>query len=427
MVKLSGVSNLILTSSAHLIRLASGLLLIKLIAVYLGPDGLGKLGQFLSFATILTLIAGGGITNGVIKYVAEYKNETVKLVDFLHAAISYTIFCSLVVFVLCVVFSETLSSFIFLTPQYYWVFVIIGLAQIGYAFVNFTVGVVCGLRQTRNYAFVQVIGGIIALPIVFLFVYFGGLWGGALAIISATFMNVIPAFFIYRKINIVTRLKIHFGNFSKFGGLPKYSLMLICSAIAFPVVEMIIRQWLIEHSSFHTAGVWQGASKLSAAYLGFFSVFLAYVFVPQISEINSRNEIFKKVVKYLGVVASAFLIGATVLYWWRYYFIGLFFSEEFSELGEFLIYQLAGDFFKICSYVIGFVGVAKATTKLYIAAEFIQASLFVCFVYFLNFSTSALGTVMQGYAITYAVYFFVCCVSLYFYVSSNEFLRKLLG
>ncbi|NMY38594.1 MULTISPECIES: O-antigen translocase [unclassified Pseudomonas] len=424
---MSGVSNLILTSSAHLIRLASGLLLIKLIAVYLGPDGLGKLGQFLSFATILTLIAGGGITNGVIKYVAEYKNESEKLVGFLQAAISYTIFCSIIVFALCVVFSKALSSFIFLTPQYYWVFVIIGLAQIGYAFVNFTVGFVCGLRQTRNYAFVQVIGGVISLPIIFLFVYFGGVWGGALAIISATFMNVIPAFFIYRKTSTLTQLKVHIGDFSKFGGLPKYSLMLICSAIAFPIVEMIIRQWLIEHSSFHEAGVWQGASKLSAAYLGFFSVFLAYVFVPQISEINSRNQISKTVLKYMVAVASIFLIGAAVLYWWRYYFIGLFFSEEFSELGKFLIYQLVGDFFKICSYVIGFVGVAKATTKLYIAAEFIQAILFICFVYFSDSSTSALGAVMQGYAIAYAIYFVICCVSLYVYVSSNECLRKALG
>ena len=65
----------ILTSCAHLSRIVMGLVLIKIIAFYLGAEGMGQMGQFMSMSTMVYMVAGGGVTNAVIKYVAEYTSS----------------------------------------------------------------------------------------------------------------------------------------------------------------------------------------------------------------------------------------------------------------------------------------------------------------------------------------------------------------
>jgi len=62
--------------------MATGLVSNKIIAIYLGPGGLALLGQFSNFIAIATTISSGGITAGITKYVAEYrdsKNEQEKV------------------------------------------------------------------------------------------------------------------------------------------------------------------------------------------------------------------------------------------------------------------------------------------------------------------------------------------------------------
>ena len=56
------------------IKLLSGLIIAKLIVLSVGLSGFGVISQFQSLMNILMVFAGGGISNGVMKYVAEYRN-----------------------------------------------------------------------------------------------------------------------------------------------------------------------------------------------------------------------------------------------------------------------------------------------------------------------------------------------------------------
>ncbi|POM11183.1 hypothetical protein [Pseudomonas orientalis] len=48
------------TSAAQASKILVGFCILKLIALYLGADGLGKLGHFMSLVSIAVLLAGGG-------------------------------------------------------------------------------------------------------------------------------------------------------------------------------------------------------------------------------------------------------------------------------------------------------------------------------------------------------------------------------
>jgi enterobacterial common antigen flippase len=85
------------TAGSTLIKIGAGLLVVKLLAVAFGPSGVGQAGNFRQLITVLGVLSGAGIFNGITKYVAEYHQDPQRLrlavgtassivLGFLHAA-----------------------------------------------------------------------------------------------------------------------------------------------------------------------------------------------------------------------------------------------------------------------------------------------------------------------------------------------------
>lgn len=404
---MNSIYSALLTVFAHLSKLLVGFLLLKLVSFYLGAEGLGRLGHFMSLLTILSILAGGGILNGIIKYVAEYRNHPFKLVCFVSAAVSYSLIFSIVLFGLGVIFSQPIAEIIFGDTKFYPYIIALALAQVGFAFTNLMIGVGNGLGQNHIYAKIQIIGSLLALPLCWALVANWRLEGAILGLICSLLVAVFPALFYAFKAKLSRLVKVSVRPDENFKKLFHFTLMLLASAIAFPVVEILIRQHLIVTSGYQEAGVWQAATRLSSAYTGLFSVFLAYWFMPIVSAEESWLRIRKKAMCVMPVVMFVFFCGALVLYFWRDFFIVLLLSSDFIRLEGIIHYQLVGDFFKISAYVLGFIAVAKGATKLYIGAEFLQSLMFLLFAMCLEELYSGAEGVMIAYSVTYFFYFSV--------------------
>jgi PST family polysaccharide transporter/antigen flippase len=160
----------IATATAQIVRMAGGLLVIKLLAIYLGPTGFGRLGHFMSLIAILSVLSGGGVLNGIIKYVAEYQNNPHKLSKFLTTALLYSLFFSIIIFVLIFVFSKTISYKLFNDEKFYPTIILLSLIQLSYGLVNFCNGIVNGFRATGKYAVIIIYGTFIGVPLAYYFI-----------------------------------------------------------------------------------------------------------------------------------------------------------------------------------------------------------------------------------------------------------------
>ncbi|WP_256680227.1 O-antigen translocase [Pseudomonas sp. Marseille-P9899] len=417
MSRYSAIKSAFLTGVAHLSRIAVAFLLIKVIAYYLGPDGLGALGHFMSLATMLYMVAGGGITNAVIKYSSEYNQSPRRLARVVSASASYSLVCCLAVGVIGIVFSKPVAGFVFNDSGKWWLVVLLSLAQFCYAYVNIVVGVGNGLLATHVYSRIQIIGSLLAMSLVAWLVPVLGFEGAALATIAIYLAPVLPAIYFHLRFRLRRHVRLVKLSTSEVRGFAKFSGMMIVSAASFPVVEITVRQFLINGSGYEQAGLWQGLMKLSSAYLGFFTIFLSYYFMPLISRENNKGVIRGLTLKMLSAVTVLFVFGASCLYVGRDFFIGHLLSAEFGKAADYLGYQLVGDGFRVAAYVIGFVAVAKASVKLYVGAEVLQNGLFVLFVYGFGAQSSAVLTVVQAYALTYVIYFLVAVACFVLYVS----------
>ncbi|MFB3305736.1 O-antigen translocase [Pseudomonas sp. AMR01] len=404
------------TSAAQASKILVGFVILKLIALYLGADGLGKLGHFMSLVSIAVLLAGGGISHGVIKYVAEFKNSQFKLDRLFSTAVFYaSSFCVVSLLLLCA-FSERISIFVFGEAEYYWVVLLLAFAQVVFAFNILFSGFFNGLGKLRVNAIVQVVSNVLVLPVIWWLIYAFGLPGAAIAMLAIFAMPLLISQVFLRNVPILRMLKWRKFDMALAKKFSRFGLMLLVSAVMFPVVEIIIRQSLIAQVGYSEAGIWQGSIKLSSAYIGFFSVFLASYFMPMISAIQDKSIITVHVVKFMLLVMAVFLMGGSVLYFGRHFFIPLLLSSEFHDLENFIIFQLIGDFFKVAAYVVGFVAVAKAATKLYILSEVMQALLFVGLTFSVGEKMGGIHGVMYSYMLAYMIFFvisiigFVCWV-----------------
>ena len=68
-----------LNSTSVLIKIIAGILTSKAIAIFIGAEGLALIGNLRNFLSSVQSISILGLYNGVVKYIAEFKKNTVEL------------------------------------------------------------------------------------------------------------------------------------------------------------------------------------------------------------------------------------------------------------------------------------------------------------------------------------------------------------
>jgi PST family polysaccharide transporter/antigen flippase len=389
--------------TAQGLRMAVNLLVVKMIAVFIGPIGMGVLGHFMSLTTMVSVFAGGGIGNGITKYVAEYRSKPVRAVRFIGAAATYGLIFSLLILCVSVVFRAAISTVLFGDQRYAWLLPALGTAQL-LCFVGTTViAIANGQQNSVLFAIISIVGYVGSLPFVYLLIICFGIQGAALALMLVISCTGLPALWVVARSPIIKLMpfRIRVSDAKKLG---RFSVMLIVSASVFPITEIAIRNHLIQLLGSEAAGFWQAMTRLSGAYLGFFSVFLATNFMPRLSGLFDIDAVVYEVRAMLLRIGLAFAVFAVALYFMQGFVIKLLFSDAFLGMSALFGWQLVGDFCRVLAYVIGFLGVAKAAAGLYVGAEVLQAGLYGTLTYFVLNHGGGLSQVAQVYALTYFVY-----------------------
>lgn len=398
-------------ATAHGLRMAVNLIVIKFIAILVGPAGLGALGNLMSATTMVSLFAGGGILNGITKYVAEFADRPAEQQRLLQSASAYGLAASAVVLLVCVLGRNELSVFLFGDQAKAWLIPLLGITHFLCFVSGAIVAIVNGRQQPGNFALITIVGYLGVTPLAFFLIRFFGTDGGAIALLAVASSTVLPALVVAVRSGLLAAMvpRIHRDNLAR---LFRYSCITAVSATAFPLTEIAIRTHLTERLDLASTGIWQGLARLSGAILGFYTVFLATSHMPRLSAITDPREATRVVLHTLSVVAPAFAAAAFLIYLLRSFIVPLLFSSAFLPMTDVIGWQLLGDLFRVCSYVVGFLGIAKAALKLHILAELIQCGLYLLFTLAALELGFGLREVAQAYALTYATYFLLSLIAL---------------
>ena len=409
-----------LTAISHFSKLLTALLIIKLIATKIGPDGMAFFGNYMSLISIASALAGGGVLSGAIKYLSEFSPDPVRQRYFMGSALTYSLMFSLVVVLTGLIFLDQITVRIFGGLQYTSYIYFFLLAQCIVAINNLAYGILNGLQKNARYALITVFGNLIAIVTSFISIYYFGMNGALVAITIPLLSPILSLLFLCNKKNSIFQFSFSY-LWKDFSNLSRFSCMLIVSAVCFPVVEIYIRNDIVETVGWGESGIWQGLIRISSAYLSFYSIFLSFYLVPKISSTNDTKVIAKAVFLTMLSLSALFACMYAVVYLAKDQIVTLVLSKSFLPVADYLMRQMVGDYFRMMGWVIGFVVVAKASTKLYICSELFQG---LCFIFLASVLLNHFGSldgVVLGYVLTCFIYFVLCVVGfLIFLRMSNK-------
>jgi len=393
-----------LTGLSTLIKIASGFVINKVIAVYIGPSGVALLGQFQNFVNIIRSFSNGSVNNGIIKYVAEYYDNKDKQDKILSTAFALSLLFSLICTLFLIFYKDQLSLYLLKTDKYGDIFFLLGITTVLFSLNNLFISIMNGFKEIKKYVLLNITSNLGALIFTTILVIHMGLYGALVSFIwSQVVIFVITVFYI---------VKCKWFNFRTFFNgidsdsarkLAKYSGMAIVSAIVASFSQILVRNHIASTISMDAAGYWQGVWKISEVYLLFITTTLSIYYLPRLSEIKDRFELKKEIVSSYKIILPAVSLVALTIYICRNWIINILFSSEFMPMSELFAFQLLGDFIKISSWLLAFVMIAKAMTFYFIATEIIFTVSFVLISLFFIDHFGLVGAT-YGFALNYLLY-----------------------
>jgi len=397
-----------LHSATVLTKIISGFLTTKFIAIYIGAEGLALIGNLRSFFTSIQTFATVGLYNGVVKFIGEFKDDSIKLGKTISTSYYIGFLSTILVSLVCYYNAESLNDLLFSDRyDYAYIIKIMALATPFYSLNMFCFSIMNGFSKYKILLVINIIGQLMGLGVTLLLIWKNNIDGALISVvISPSLIFLITLVGILNRRSLVSLIKVESIDFQWIKKFTPFILMALVSGLIFPLVIIVIRNYIIFSEGMNSAGYWEAMNRISTYYLMFVNSIMALYFLPRFSEIKDKNEFKTEVFSFYKNIAPIFGLGLLVIYLLKPFVVLLFLTDDFTPVEELFGWQLLGDFIKILSVLIAYNFIAKKMFWHFIITELFL----VCITYFTSvYLIDMYGVIGANMAhfISYVMYFII--------------------
>lgn len=371
-----------LNSLSVILKIGIGLVTSKLLAVFVGPSGMALVGNLRNFLSSLESVSTLGFQNGIVKYIAESKENKSQLQKIISTVFISLVVVALILSVFLYFFATFWNQEIFGNNfEYNFVFKASALALPWYAVSIFFVSVINGLGKFKKVIWINIIGNTIGLLVSVIMILNYKTLGALLSIvISPALMFLVTSYFINKEINFLKTVRFFWFDFQVIKNLSSYSLMTLVSSVLGPLVFLAIRKNVILVVGIEQAGFWETISRISTYYMMFVSTILSVYFLPKLAVAKENKDTKKVFWSFYKNILPIFIVALTIIYFLRFFIIKLLFTKAFLPVTNLFFWQLLGDILKAASLILGYQFFAKKLTFAFLISELFSLAVF----YFLS-------------------------------------------
>lgn len=371
-----------LTSIAVLVRIVAAFVLNKVVAIYIGPVGVGVVGQFNNFFGIINTISAGGINAGVVKNIAANRQNPDYIRKVISTAFRLTLICSVVVSVSMLLFSRPFSQLVFKTEQYRFVMLLIGFCT-GFAALNtLLMAFLNGFKEVQKYTGANIVSSLLILVLSILLGVYYKLQGVLVAlVIGQSIVFLVTITFVVKSPWFKAEYFFRYFDVDVIKQLSRFSVMAFASAMLQPIALLVIRNYIGNSLGWEQAGYWQGVYSISEVYIMFITTSLGVYYLPRLAEISSAVDLQKEILSTAKIVLPVITVMAMGIYFFKGQIVLVLFSNKFNAMLPLFKYQLAGDVIKIAGFLITYQMLAKSMVKVYVVTELLFNFIFVALVF----------------------------------------------
>jgi PST family polysaccharide transporter len=390
---------------ASVINILIGIIKVKVLAVLLGPTGVGLMGLYQNMLGTASTLAGCGLGSSGVRQLAASAGDAETL-----ALVRRTLWLSNLV--LGVV--GAVGLWLLREPVCLWVF---GgadhVSEVGWLGVGVLLTLIAGsqtallqgLRRIGDMARVTVISSIVGSAVGVLLVYRLGQDGVLWFVLSAPAVSIVVAGYFSARLprsrTDHSWRAIHQQALTMLSmGVPFMAAGLLTLATQLAVRSVILRDLGLEAN-----GYFQAAWSISMTYIGFVLSAMGADYYPRLAEAINDHPRARKMVneqtEMALLLAGPLLLSMISLAPWVTL---LLYSASFAPATEVLRWQVMGDILKVASWPMGFVLLAMGRGGLFLLTELIWNAVYVGIIVL---GIGEWGLIIAGaaFCLAYAIYF----------------------
>jgi len=335
---------------------------IKLVAVLLGPAGVGLVGLYVTATGLVGTIAGLGLDTSGVREVAEAygSGDAARMAGTVKTLRRACWITGLLGWLLTAALSYPISVWTFGSGERAWAIAILGFSLLLTAIASGRTSFIQGTRRIADLAMLNVMGAIASsLVAVAIYACLGEKGIVPVLIITAA-INLTFAWWFARRIPMVHVTQTWAETLGNSKQLVTLGMAFMYGALLSAILNLVIRSLIIRKLGLDANGIYQAAWGISGMFAGFILGAMGTDFYPRLTAVSHDNEQVNRIVNEqieTGVLlALPGLLGTLSFAPWLMH---IFYSAKFLQGAELLPYAAIGVFGQVITYPMGFIQRAK--------------------------------------------------------------------
>ena len=377
---------------------------IKVTSVYLGPAGLGTLGQLNYFLALTQAVLVAGLHTGLVRRIAELGDDREARDRVISTALRALLAVGVPVALAIALASDWIARELLYDASLGFALRILGAVFVLGLVAAVITASANGAKDFVTVALINVGSACASLLMIVALCPRYGLVGGLIATAALPLATGAIAWVLARRHAWWPRAALSHGfSGSEIRGLTAFVPMAVVTAVGLPLLQLLIRDSVVAHSGMASVGLLQGVMRISEMYLGVASGVFAMYFFPRFSEIREPDELVTEMSRGLLVIVPAVALASVVIYLLRDLVIRVVFSADFLPMRDLFGWQMAGNTLKMVGWVFGYVLLAKTNPFAMASLELTTLGAWWLLSELLIARHGVVGAT-EAYAATFAVY-----------------------
>lgn len=353
---------------------------VKVVALLLGPSGVGLIGLFTNILQFAGTLSGLGINSSAVRQIAQ-ENKSGNFENF-GRAVKTLIIASLITgilgWLLVISFAKQLSLWTFSNNNYVWSFAILGSVVFLNTVFKGQLALLQGVRRIKYFAKVLVFSSLAETIISIVLYYFLHEKGIIIALISCAMITLFFSWWFAVKID-VPKVSMSWKDFTThFYPMVTLGMAFMWATVLSTGVTLITRSLVIRTFGIDAGGIYQAAWGISGLFAGFILQAMGSDFYPRLIEVANNNDRINQYVNEqieIGILITLPGLLATLAF--SPLVIKLFYSAAFIQSSEMLPWFIVGIFGRVICWPTGYILIAKKASVLFAVKETLNSILHV--------------------------------------------------
>lgn len=380
----------------------------KLIAILLGPVGMGIAGFLTDTIGLIGGLTNFGLGTSAVRDIstANATGNQKRIATIVTVFRHWVWITGFIGTIVMLVLSHLLSELIFGNHNYTMAFVWISITLFFNQLTTGQLAVLQGMRKLQYMAKASLAGSAFGLVISVPLYYRWGVDGIVPAIIISSLVSLLLSRYFAKKIKMET-IKVSWSRTIAEGkNMLLMGFMISLSGLITLGASYIVRIFINNSGGIEQVGLYGAGFAIINNYVGLIFTAMSTDYYPRLSAVSHSNELCKEAINQQAEIALLILAPIMMIFLiFIQWIIITLYSNRFVEVNEMIQWAALGMFFKAASWSIAFVLLAKGVSKLFFWSELIANS-YLLILNLIGYKIWGLAGLGISFFIGYFIYLF---------------------